>query len=448
MPSHTLADSPIAELCSVVDRSVTRRGFLAGTGAVLATSAFAPQLAFASPENPGTGDVVVLLFLRGGADGLSLVAPWQMPSYRTLRPSIRVKDASEVATPATQAGLPLVAGGNVGAFALSGTFAMHPGLAQLHSGPWAAGDLAVVHAAGMPASESDTRSHFDSMRNWEMGSASLNVNTGFLNRFLAAVGATDRLAGIGRGSNLQRTLSGPVPAYSMNDLSSFGINGFSNNTRARTALSRWYEPTPGDLVATVGSNTLNAIGSVAGISWTDARFTPQNGATYGNDDIGRNLAEVSKLIRANLGLRVACLDAGGWDTHEGMGAPEDTNSYFRQRAGQLGNALAAFYQDMGSAMSEVTVVTISEFGRTINENGSGGTDHGRGSSMFVMGGGARGGVHGGFVNQILDGPEGDLTVVNDYRTVLAEVLTARGGATSATSVFPTWAPAAPLGVCG
>ena len=437
----------MTELLDRIDLSLTRRGFLAGTGAVVASTAFGPTLAFASPADPSQGDVIVLLFLRGGADGLSFAAPWQMPSYQALRPTIRVKDASEFTDPTSRAGLPLVAGGAVGSFPLSGTFALHPGMARLHETAWTAGDLAIVHAVGMPASESDTRSHFDSMRNWESGSASLDVNTGFLNRFLASVGAVDRLPAVGRGSNLQRSLAGPVAAYSMNDLSSFGVSGFSSNTRARTALTQWYEAGPGDLLGTTGANTLGAIGTVAGINWSDARFAPQNGATYGSDDIGRNFSEIGKLIRADLGLRVACLDAGGWDTHDGMGAPEDTNGYFRQRSGQLADALAAFYTDMGSAMSEVTVVTVSEFGRTINENGSGGVDHGRGSAMFVMGGGVRGGVHGDFVTEITDGPEGDLAVVNDYRRVLGEVLSTRGGAASAASIFPTWTPQAPLGVC-
>ncbi len=428
---------------------ITRRTFLAGTGAAAGAAAAAvalgPQLAFASPTSPSDGDVIVLIFLRGGADGLSLVAPWQMPTYRTLRPTIRVKGPDEVAAP--NAGLPLTAGGSVAPFDLDGVFALHPGLAPLHAGPWAAGDLAVVHAVGMPAAESDTRSHFESMRNWEAGSASLYVNTGFLNRFLGAVGATEGIPAIGRGATLARSLDGPVPTFSMNDLNAFGIHGFGDNTKVGDALARWYRPSESDVVAQVGANTLAAIDDVAGVSWTSAAYAPQNGAVYGTDDIARNLADVAKVIRAGLGLRVACIDAGGWDTHEGMGAPDDPNSDFRRRSANLAGALAAFWRDLGPAMSGVTVVTVSEFGRTINENGTGGTDHGRGTAMFVMGGGVAGGVYGDFVPTIEDGPEGDLAVKNDFRRVLGEVLTVRGGAADAHDIFPTWEPQAPLGLC-
>ena len=426
--------------------TVSRRGFLAGSGAFIATSALGSKMAFASPETPSSGDVIVIVSQRGGADGLSLVAPYMMPTYRSLRPTIRVKEASEVAS-AANAGLPLVTGGNVGAFDLSGTFALHPGLASLYNSAWADGRLAIVHAAGMPATESATRSHFDSMRNWEVGSASLNVTTGFLSRFLQSVGATDRIPGIGRGSALPRSLAGSVPTYSMSAINSFGVNGFGDNTKASATLTRWYDAGTGDVVLQTGANTMSAVGTVKAINWADSRFAVQNGASYPNNGFSGQLKEVAQLIRANIGLRVVCLDSGGWDTHGEMGMPEDPNSYFRNRAKELSDGLAAFYKDLGPQMNEVTVATLSEFGRTIDENGTGGCDHGRGSAMMIMGGAVRGGVHGPFVPTIANGPEDDLTVLTDYRTALAEVLTVRGGAASATTLFPTWTPSAPLGLC-
>jgi uncharacterized protein (DUF1501 family) len=426
--------------------TVSRRGFLAGSGAVIASSTLGTRMAFASPEAPSSGDVIVLVFLRGGMDGLSMVAPYQMPTYQALRPTIRVKEASEVSDPAN-AGLPLVAGGAVDPFALSGTFAFHPGMAALHSTAWTDGKLAVVHAVGMPASESATRSHFDSMRNWEVGSASISQSTGFLNRFLQSVGATDRIPGIARGSSLSRSLSGPTATYSMGAISSFGVTGYSNNTKATNALTRWYDAGTGDVVAQTGANTMGAVGLVKSINWADPRFAVQNGATYPNTGFAGSLKEVAQLIRANVGLRAVCLDIGGWDTHSDMGAPEDVDGYFRARCQELAGGLAAFYRDLGTQMDEVTVATISEFGRTIDENGTGGVDHGRASAMMVMGGGIKGGVHGPFVPTIANGPEDDLTVLNDYRTVIREVLTTRGGAAGTASLFPTWAPTAPLGVC-
>lgn len=439
--SDTMTNPAVPSLMS----TLSRRGFLAGSGALVASATFGTKLAFASPESPASGDVIVLVFLRGGMDGLSMVAPFQMPSYRTLRPTIRVKDASEVADPAN-AGLPLVAGGAVDPFALSGVFALHPGMAALHSTAWADGKLAVVHAAGMPATESSTRSHFDSMRNWEVGSAALGQTTGFLNRYLNDVGA-DRIAGISGGSALARSLAGPVPAYSMGSIAGFGVSGFSNNTKATNAITRWYDSGTGDVVAQVGADTMGAVSTVRSINWSDPRFAVQNGATYPGSWFSSALREVAQLIRANIGLRAVCLDVGGWDTHSDMGAPEDPNGYFRGRCRELAEGLAAFYRDLGTQMDEVTVATISEFGRTIDENGTGGCDHGRGSAMLVMGGGIKGGVHGPFVPSITNGPEDDLTVLTDYRTVMAEVLTVRGGATHPGTLFPTWTPAAPLGVC-
>ena len=425
--------------------TVSRRGFLAGSGALVASTTLGTRLAFASPESPASGDVVVLVFLRGGMDGLSMVAPYQMPTYRTLRPTIRVKEPSEVADPAN-AGLPLVAGGNVDPFALSGTFALHPGMAALHSTAWADGKLAVVHATGMPASESATRSHFDSMRNWEVGSAALNQSTGFLNRFLQDVSA-DRIAGVARGSALARSLSGPVPSYSMGSIGSFGVSGFSNNAKASATMTKWYDAGTGDLVLQTGAGTMSAVGMVKSVNWSDPRFAVQNGVTYPGTELGGSLKEVAQLIRANIGLRAVCVDVGGWDTHSDMGAPEDPNSYFRNRCKELADGLAAFYRDLGTQMDEVTVATVSEFGRTIDENGTGGCDHGRGSCMLVIGGGIKGGVHGPFVPTIANGPEDDLSVLTDYRTVMAEVLTVRGGASHPSTLFPTWTPAAPLGVC-
>lgn len=426
-------------------RRLSRRGFLALTGAggaAVGVSAIGNHYAFATPEAPASGDVVVVVFQRGGMDGLNVVAPYRMPTYQALRPTIRVKAPEEFADPTGKAGLPLDAGGAIAPFALSGTFAFHPGMDRLHQGAWANGDLAIVHAAGMPASESPTRSHFESQRNWEAGSASLHVADGFLNRFLQGVPGLDRLSAIGRGSTLQAMLQGGAPAFSVASIGGFGVRGFADNNRARTALVAMY-PQGGDLLTSTGAETLAITGLIAGLP---ADPGPQNGAAYGNDGLSNGLREAARLIRANVGLRAVVVDDGGWDTHTTMGAPEDTAAYFRGRVTTHSNALQAFYQDLGGAMSEVTVVTMTEFGRTINENSSGGTDHGRGTVMMVMGANVNGGVYGGFPTSIDQGPEGDLIVLNDYRRVVSEVLTTRGGATDPGAVFPTYGGDAPLGL--
>ncbi|MHB1140090.1 MAG: DUF1501 domain-containing protein, partial [Microthrixaceae bacterium] len=218
--------------------------------------------------------------------------------------------------------------------------------------------------------------------------------------------------------------------------------GFADNTRARAALVAMY-PHGGDLLVSTGAETLAITGLVAGIPPDPG---PQNGAVYGNDGLSKGLQEAARLIRSNVGLRAVVVDDGGWDTHTTMGAPEDPSASFRGRVTAHSNALGAFYQDLGAAMDEVTLVTLTEFGRTIDENSSGGTDHGRGTVMMVMGANVGGGVYGDFPATIEDGPEDDLVVLNDYRRVVTEVLTARGGAADPGALFPTFGGGAPLGL--
>lgn len=415
---------------------LSRRGFLSALGvggATVGLSATGARLAFAAPGQSTSGDVLVVVFNRGGVDGLNLVAPFQMPTYRALRPTIRVKDPGEFTDATGKAGLPLVQGGAVGAFPLSGTFALHPGMEALHAGAWSQGKLAVVHAAGMPTGESASRSHFESQRNWEAGTGRLSVHDGFLNRHLAQLQGTTRLAGLSRGNTLSAMLDGTAPAIAMNRISEFGVTGFADNDAARSALTNMYAR-GADVVTATGAGALDTIATIRSLP---ADPGPRNGAAYGWDDLSTNLKEIARLIRAGVGLRVATVDHGGWDTHNGQGAPE-SNGQFRSRAASLSTALQAFHQDLGGSVG-VTVVCISEFGRTINENGSGGTDHGRGSAMLVMGGGIRGGVHGDFPDRIENGPEGDLVVLNDYRRVLSEVLTVRAGGTDLGRTFPTYA---------
>ena len=438
------ADHP--DSCGCHDgATVTRRSFmgLVGAGtAALGVSSLGARMAFATPEAPSTGDVIVVVFMRGGWDGLNVVAPFRMPTYKALRPTIRIKEESEFTDPTGKAGLALNAGGNVAAFPLSGSMALNPGMSHLHQGAWADGKLAVIHAAGMPATESSTRSHFEAEQYWERGTRSLNVSSGFLNRYLSGLTGLDRLSAVGRGSTLQTSLQGPSTAMSMGSISGFGVKGFPDNNKAKTALVGLYRHGP-RLLDETGADTLDVVNLLSGLG---ADPGPQNGAAYSTDDLSRNLREVARLIRGNVGLRAVAVDYGGWDTHSDMGLAEDPGSYMRQHTGAVSQALQAFYTDLGTAMDEVTVVTMSEFGRTIEENGSGGTDHGRGTAMLALGGKIRGGVYGGFPTSIADGPEGDLTVMNDYRQVLSEILKVRCGATNLGAIFPTYTQQSPLGL--
>ena len=198
-----------------------------------------------------------------------------------------------------------------------------------------------------------------------------------------------------------------------------------------------------DLIEETGAGTLDVVNLLGGLP---ADTGPQNGAVYGTDSLSTNLREVARLIRGNVGLRVVAVDYGGWDTHTTMGAPEDPTGYMSRQVASVATALQAFYTDLGAARDEVTLVTLSEFGRTIDENGSGGTDHGRGNVMFALGGKIRGGVHGDFPSTVSQGPEGDLAVLNDYRRVLSEILQVRCGASNLTAIFPTYVQQSPLGL--
>ena len=425
---------------------ISRRAVLAG-GAGLAGAAgaayVAPQLGFATPENPEQGDVIVLVYLRGGADGLNLVAPHRMPTYRALRPNLRVRSPEEFAMPSANAGIPVMSGAAVAPFPLNGVFALAPGMSGLAE-LFARGRVAIVHAVGLPASESAARSHFEAQRFWECGTANLSYESGWMNRFLTAAGAEVRVPGVAVGSAMPRVMSGPNPAVTVDSLRSAGLHGFADSSGATAALTELHRPRSADAVRRTGAVALEAMAEIDRVR--AGGLAPRNGAVYANDEVARGLADVAALIRSGVGLRAAQVDMWGWDQHVAAGAPGDPQGWFRLQATQLSDAIATFARDLGPSMGEVTVVVASEFGRCIDENGSGGFDHGRGGVMFVVGDHVRGGVHGPFPSSITQGPEGDLAVLTDYRTVLAEVLTVRGGISSATSCFPTWGPVAGLGV--
>lgn len=400
-------------------RSFLRRGILGLTG--LSLPYWMPRMFFAAPDTPPRGDILVCIFLRGGMDGLSAVVPYTEAGYHDRRPTIHVPDTAVVD--------------------LDGQFGLHPSLAPL-AGIWQAEDLAIVHAAGSP---DPTRSHFDAMDYMERGTpGEKQLETGWIARHLETVaGENDSpFRAVGLGSMLQASLRGPVPAVALRSIADFHLKGREEElAEVQATLEQLYDVGYGanTEVAAQAEQVFDAIALLEEAG--PLQYEPQHGATYAEDEFGMGLRQIAQLIRAEVGLEVACVDAGGWDTHESMGEYDD--GLMAGLLMNLGAALGAFYTDMQTEMDRITVVVMSEFGRRVQENGSLGLDHGHGNCMFLIGGGIRGGqVYGdwpGLAEEQLD--RGDLAITSDFRDVLGEIVQKRLGNAALGDVFPGYAPA-------
>jgi uncharacterized protein (DUF1501 family) len=409
----------------------SRRSFLTSLGA-LSLPAWFPRLAFAAKpeERAANRDVLVCVFQRGGADGLNIVVPHAESAYHDARPTLKLPDP----------------GAANGVIDLDGFFGLHPSLAPLKE-LWDDDALAVVHAVGSPDAN---HSHFSSMDVIERGTPSNQVTSGWIGRHLASLqdGNTSPFRAVGFGSLLQASLRGPVSATALQSIVDFHLKGRKGMTAAQltqfqSTLTALYNGST--FVDLEGTQTFQAVAQLAQAN--PGQYQPENGAQYPTSDFGKGLLQVAQVIKAGLGLEVACVDIGGWDTHNAEGV---TTGQLPGLLADLGASLHAFYTDMGSRMANITVLTMSEFGRRLKENASGGTDHGSGSSMFVLGGGVNGGkVYGqwpGLSPEQLFGP-GDLAPTTDFRTVLGEVVTKRLGNSALDSVFPGFTEPAFLGVC-
>lgn len=432
---------------------ITRRTFLAGAGTAAALAGVAgpallPRYAFATPNDPGRGDVLVVVFLRGAADGLSLVVPYTDTNpggYYTFRGQGTGNDIS-VPPPGSGPGSALELGASSGGH----DFGLHPALGGTDGhgglmGVWEAGDLAIVHAVGMPAGESDSRSHFEAQDTWERGTADQAVTDGWLARYLAGDPA-EGIPALARGSSIPFSLRGEPRAMAMTSIDAFGVQGFADVPRATTALEALHPGDSDDPARRVAAETLAAVALVEDEDPQQHAPDPDPYPTTGiGAGLGAHLRETAMLVRADVGLRAACVDLGGWDMHDLLGRPTEGDLF--EKATGLGDALGAFWSDLGPLGEEVTVLVLSEFGRTLEVNGNGGTDHGRGSCCFVLGGAVQGGLYGDYPpGPLSHGPEGDLAVTTDVRTVLTEVLAARGDAADLGAVFPTYTHPGDLGL--
>lgn len=401
----------------------TRRGFLrnltaaagATAGATMFGSAFL-QTTFSSPAEAATGgNVLVVLSLRGGADMLSLVVPHADAGYYRARPNLAVPRPSLICR--------------------DDMFGLHPALAPL-TGMWERRQLAAVTAVGLPV---PNRSHFDAMERVEDANPGDRERTGWLNRMIGLDGSASPTQGTHVGSGMVPTsLYGREAALATASIDQISLAGPSGAARAE-ALRQVWSGTGGDLGRSARS-ALDTARRFKGVAGTGYR--PANGASYPDGDLGDALKESARLVKAGLGVKAITVDYGSWDMHANLGQVGSANpTSMHEMADGLAKGLNAFFTDLGAAAGRVTLVTLTEFGRRVAENGSRGLDHGWGNAMLVMGGGVRGGRYYGSWPGLGSAAlsDGDLAVTTDYRSVLAEVLRKRFNASIAT-VFPGFQP--------
>jgi uncharacterized protein (DUF1501 family) len=404
--------------------SISRRVFVKSGGLALFSLGLDPlflaRAAFASyrPLPPSTGlsrPILVCLFQRGAVDGLNMIVPHGDPIYYRERPRIAVPEKDVVD--------------------LDGYFGLHPRLAALKP-LWDSKSLAAIHAIGSPDA---TRSHFDAQDYMESGTPGVKATRdGWLNRYCQH----DRehqdtpFRAVAFGSQLPRILAGTAPSLAIDDLQAFGLRAPQPAVRDRLtrAFEELYAGSATGLLSTSSQEAFEAVQMLKGLD--PAQYRPANGADYPRGRLGKAMLEIAQLIKADVGLQVAFTDVTGWDTHLNQGASE---GQLAGRLGELGQAIAAFTRDVGERMRDVVVLTLSEFGRTVRENGNAGTDHGRATAMLVLGGPVNGGkVLGQWPGldpaQRFEGR--DVAVTTDFRDLFAEILARHLGATDLSAVFP------------
>ncbi len=384
------------------------------------------QVALAAPGY--TGDTLIVLSMRGGFDGLSAAVPYGDPQYPVLRSRIPIPTNTLLAK--------------------DSLFGLHPSFAPLMPF-WNAGTFGIVQACGLWAAD---RSHFEAQAEMERAAPGTSTRSGWLDRTIGVNGLTgSSFQAVQLGGNLPpESLLGPNPELAMRELDTFRLSGGSSaSDRAKwdTALRSLHASSPSALQQP-SYTTLDAIQAVADLGVVDD-YAPANGAVYDSDSgFARSLRDVARMIKGGVGVQVACVDYGDWDMHSGLGpvrpAGQTSGDYwYADHLLEFTQALAAFMTDLGSAMDDVTVVTLTEFGRRTEDNDSFGVDHGYGTAVLYAGGGVKGGavkLSDGTWPTLAKGAlvDGDLAVTTDYRVVLREILAKRCNVSSAdlNSIFP------------
>jgi uncharacterized protein (DUF1501 family) len=378
---------------------------------------FLRQAAWAADTTSARKKTLVCIFQRGAVDGLSMVVPYGDSHYYENRQEISLSQ-------------PHAAAGENAVLDLDGYFGLHPALAPLLP-LYQAGHLAPIQACGSPNS---SRSHFTSQDLMESGvDEDLSVEDGWLNRLMARcpedAAKQSPFRAVAMEAVVPRSLQGPQDALAIRDLDTFGMAGDIVVPVAGGGTADGFESMYSSAVDTVlhgaGRESFDALSLLKKARTT--AYVPANGAKYPGAAFGRNLKQIAQLIKADVGLQIAFAEMEGWDTHANQG---NSKGQLAGRLGTFANALAAFHQDLGDRMSDVVVITMSEFGRTVKQNGNRGTDHGHGTCFFALGGPVKGGkVYGDWPTLAPDKlfENRDLAVTTDFRDVFGEICTQHFG---------------------
>ena len=399
---------------------VSRRIFLKNGGLALVSLGFAPEFLArtVAAAAPARRRVLITIFQRGAVDGLNMIVPFGERDYYSSRPTIAIAPPGRDAQSALD---------------LDGFFGLHPRLGPLEP-LFDARQLAIVHACGSP---DGTRSHFDAQDYMETATPGVkSTSDGWLNRYLHAKEheAKTPFRAVALAPQLPRALQGLAPALAIGQIDRFGIRAGQSTDMVQSSFESEYAAAADRVLHSTGRDAFNAIRMLKQAD--PSRYAPANGAEYPRSAYGDALRQIAQLVKADVGLEVAFAESGNWDHHVNEGAAV---GQLAARLDDFARGIAALVRDLGDRMQDVVILTMSEFGRAVSENGNRGTDHGHGNAMMVIGGAVRGGrVYGRWPGlareQRYEGR--DLAVTTDFRAVFNEVVRGHLGLTDTRAVFP------------
>lgn len=395
---------------------------LASIGVSLSVPSFLERAVLANVLSSGRRKTLIAIFQRGAVDGLNMVVPYGEREYYDSRPSIAI---------------PKPQSGNAeAAIDLDGFFGFHPMLEPFKP-LWDSKRLAIVQAVGSP---DNTRSHFDAQDYMESATPGRKgTPDGWLNRYLqtTTASADSPFRAVSMTPTMPRVLQGRAPALSVSRLSDFTIRAGRSSTTIQGGFEAIYDQAVNDALGGTGKETFEAVNYLKKVN--PAQYKEENGAQYPRSPFGNSLLQIAQLIKAGVGLEVAFTDIQGWDTHVNQG---NSRGQLANRLQDFTGGIAALVKDLGPRMDDVIVLTMSEFGRTVHENGNRGTDHGHANVMFVIGNSVRGGkTYGEWPglksDRLFEGR--DLALTTDFRDVFGELARKHLGTSKLQTVFPGYA---------